>query len=268
MFEDEFRLRPLHWAGFVIYTALVMVYRFVEFDMMAAPAAWYDILVDVVTFAMLAHLGYVALRGRADDLIAPRRRLRLFFVLALTLGSASTVLAESLFIEDFGKEVTLLRAATALPLTLWGLLWLTKFQSEKLSFQAAAAAPVKPTGLDPRDKALQGRLELEMQERKTYLEPNLTIRTLAEKLKTPEHRLRTLINQGLGYRNFSAFLNTYRIKEVKAAFADPDMARIPVLTIAMDAGYNSLAPFNRAFLKSEGMTPSAYRQALPAKSDQ
>ena len=76
----------------------------------------------------------------------------------------------------------------------------------------------------------------------------------------PEYRLRRLINQALGYRNFNSFLNHYRIEEVKAALADPAQAAVPILTMALDAGFSSLGPFNRAFKAETGLTPSEYRQ--------
>lgn len=267
LFEDDFKLNKWHWGTLVLYTGLIFIYRLLEYGAISSVSPVFNLFVDIVTFAMMAHLFLVALRGRADDLIEPRRRLRLYFVLALTLGTVSTVLAENIFMPEFTDEVAFFRAAIALPLTLWGVLWLTKFHPEKLSFQAEEMITPTPKGLDPRDDALHKRLIKEMDDHKIYLEPETTIRTLASKLKTPEHRLRVLINQGLGYRNFSSFLNTYRIKAVKQAFKDPEKTRIPVLTIAMDAGYGSLAPFNRAFLKAEGMTPSAYRQKLLTKSD-
>ena len=102
----------------------------------------------------------------------------------------------------------------------------------------------------------------------TYTEMGLTIRNLAERLKTPEHRLRLMINKGLGHRNFSAFLNTFRIKAAKAALSDPENARLPVITIAMDVGFASLSPFNRAFKAAEGLTPTEYRQATLERADQ
>ena len=68
------------------------------------------------------------------------------------------------------------------------------------------------------------------------------------------------INQGLGHRNFNSFVNGYRIAEVKAALADPRQAEVPVLTIALDAGFNSLGPFNRAFKAETGLTPTEYRR--------
>ena len=64
--------------------------------------------------------------------------------------------------------------------------------------------------------------------------------------------MRRLINQRLGYRNFNVFLNNHRIEEAKAALADPGQAEVPVITIAMDAGFQSLGPFNRAFKATTG----------------
>jgi len=34
---------------------------------------------------------------------------------------------------------------------------------------------------------------------------------------------------------------------------------VPILTIALDAGFGSLAPFNRAFRSHTGCTPTEYR---------
>jgi AraC-like DNA-binding protein len=93
-----------------------------------------------------------------------------------------------------------------------------------------------------------------------YRRENLTIGTLATRLGVPEYRLRRLINQKLGYRNFNVFLNNHRIEEAKAALADPAQVEVPVITIAMDAGFQSLGPFNRAFKAMTGVTPTEYRR--------
>ena len=87
----------------------------------------------------------------------------------------------------------------------------------------------------------------------------MTIAKLAAQLGEPEYRLRRLINGQLGHRNFAAFLNGYRLDEVRAALSDPDQRQVPILTIALDAGFGSLGPFNRAFREVAGMTPTEYR---------
>jgi AraC-like DNA-binding protein len=52
-----------------------------------------------------------------------------------------------------------------------------------------------------------------------------------------------------------------------AAFADPSQADVPILTIALDAGFQSIGPFNRAFKAHTGMTPSAYRKQAESRGD-
>lgn len=266
--KTDFSLGRFEWAGFLIYSMPVFIYRLLELGVISSVPPGLGIFIKTMVFVMMGHLVYVALKGRPDDLIEKRRALRLNFVYGLSAATALIIVAETVLYENHDSLLTTLRAFIVLAITFWAFLWLTKFHAEKLSFKPVKTVPEKPTGLDPRDEALHKRLLEEMDERKIFLEPNLSIRSLAEKLKTPEHRLRVLINQGLGYQNFSTFLNGYRIEAVKAAFADPDNVRIPVLTIALDTGYNSLAPFNRAFLKVVGMTPSAYRQSLLTKSNQ
>jgi AraC-like DNA-binding protein len=72
--------------------------------------------------------------------------------------------------------------------------------------------------------------------------------------------VRRAINQGLGYRNFSAFPNHYRVEQAKEVLSDPAQTTLPVLTVAMDCGFQSLGPFNRAFKVETGMTPTRFRR--------
>ena len=106
-----------------------------------------------------------------------------------------------------------------------------------------------------------------MEHDKAYREEGLSIGTLAGKLGIPEHGLRRLINQRLGYRNFNAFLNGYRLDDVMTALADPAQEAVPILTIALDAGFQSLGPFNRAFKTQAGMTPSEFRRLRLSRPD-
>jgi AraC-like DNA-binding protein len=99
-----------------------------------------------------------------------------------------------------------------------------------------------------------------------YRQEGLTIGGLAAKLDVPEYRLRQAINEGLGYRNFNAFLNRYRIEEAKAALSDPSQRDVAVLTIAMDSGFQSIGPFNRAFKAESGLTPTGFRREALARS--
>ncbi|MGI9281209.1 MAG: helix-turn-helix domain-containing protein [Endozoicomonas sp.] len=102
-----------------------------------------------------------------------------------------------------------------------------------------------------------------MEEQHFYQTEGITISDLAEALHTQEYRLRKLINQQLGYRNFNDFLNGYRIHEACQRLSKPEESTIPVLTIALDTGFRSLSAFNRAFKERTGITPTQYRKQKP-----
>ncbi|MEY4561317.1 MAG: hypothetical protein RLZZ618_594 [Pseudomonadota bacterium] len=120
--------------------------------------------------------------------------------------------------------------------------------------QPPAPAPDAP------DAALIAALASLMASQHVHREEQLTIGSLAARLDVPEYKLRRAINQGLGYRNFNVFLNRYRIDEARRALSDAAQAEVPVLTIAMDCGFQSLGPFNRAFKSETGLTPTEYRK--------
>lgn len=102
-----------------------------------------------------------------------------------------------------------------------------------------------------------------------YRRPKISIRSLADELGLPEYRLRRLIHEELGFRNFNAFLHHYRIREACEALSDPGQARTPILTIALTVGYQSISTFNRAFREVLGETPSTFRaKALDGPEDE
>ena len=129
---------------------------------------------------------------------------------------------------------------------------LDKAKSEK------GAMPEMPSGFTVADQHSLALLTEKMQGG-LYKEPALSVARIAEEIRVPEHRLRALINTYLGYRNISQFLNEYRIAEAKSRLSDVSQRHVPILTIAMEAGYVSLRPFNRAFKEQTAQTPSEFR---------
>jgi AraC-like DNA-binding protein len=110
-----------------------------------------------------------------------------------------------------------------------------------------------------RKAALQQRLLHAMGEGRAYAREGLTLAQLAHQLDTSPAKLREAINENLGYRNFNDFLHHYRIDEAAQRLTAQDL---PILSIALDVGYGSTGPFNRAFKQLKGMTPSEFRSAV------
>lgn len=270
LFRDDFKMGKMEWAGLGIYTLVVGIIRAWDLGYIPDLPAWLLPFNSAFSLLLTGHLIWTALSGRQDDLVEDRRRGRLWFALGMTLAGAISISAEALFYDTAPHLVDLLRGVVTLPIIVWAWFWLADLRFERLLFipenKSVPAAP-KPE-IDPKDNVTHSRLIALMEDESYYTEQGLTIRSLSEKLKVPEHQLRVLINQGMGYRNFAAFLNHYRLGYAKQVLSDPAQARLPVLTIAMDAGFNSLAPFNRAFKQTEGITPTAFRKDALSKAVQ
>lgn len=264
LFDDDFRLRPWHGAVWLLMVGLGLAECFVGGPRALAIA----LTLSSVAFAGVAMLQTVS-SWRAD-LVEGRRQLRLFIVGASSLYIAITALSQLLSgpRPAPGSGINLLEAAALLAIAgtvAWALLRIGPRQSLFLPAEVAivtAAAPPPPAAPrpEPVDADLLTGLEQLMIVERAYRQDGLTIGALAQRLTLPEYRLRRLINQGLGYRNFNSFLNRYRVNEAKAALADRTQIAVPILTIAMDTGFSSLGPFNRAFKAETGLTPSEFRR--------
>ena len=264
IFQDEFRLRTIHWLGLGAYLGVGLPLRIEYlFDLQDLPFI-FEIAVRVISLAMIAHMFWVALSGLRDDLIQARRLTRLWYIVGMAVATSLIVIGEMFYTTLTGDNsdpptISLIRTAIIFPAVAAGAYLYFSLRTQALLFETTAPRLAPKPAIDPRDSATHARLVAAMTEDKLYREHGLGIGDLAARLNVPEHQLRALINKGLGYRNFAAFLNQYRLAEARAALADPQQARTPILTIAMDAGYASLATFNRAFKAEEDITPSAFR---------
>jgi AraC-like DNA-binding protein len=109
-------------------------------------------------------------------------------------------------------------------------------------------------------------LLMHVEQRRSYRVAGVSLADLALELNLPEHRLRSLINQHLGFKNFTSFLNHYRLREVAGRLRDPGEAQRPVVDIAKEAGFESQGAFQRTFKQAFGMTPAEYREADEPRS--
>jgi len=130
----------------------------------------------------------------------------------------------------------------------------------------AQPEPTPDLATDLAEDRLAESLQHAMAVERIYRSEDLSIASLAARLCVPEYRLRRLINQRLGHRNFNTFVNGFRLAEAMAALADPSKRELPVLTIALTAGFQSIGPFNRAFKAATGLTPTEFRKQKLAES--
>ena len=98
-----------------------------------------------------------------------------------------------------------------------------------------------------------------MQKEKMYLDPELTLKSLSLTSGLSEKEISLTINRHFE-KNFYTFVNEFRVEEVKARFTDPGNAHFTILSLALDAGFNSKATFNRIFKSYTGQSPKAFRE--------
>ena len=92
---------------------------------------------------------------------------------------------------------------------------------------------------------------------KPYLDNNLRLVHLADKIGFSSHTLSKLINEK-AQKNFNQFINDYRLEEAKKMLLeDPETS---IKTIYFDVGFNNKATFNTAFKNKFNCTPSEFKK--------
>ncbi|MFZ4477621.1 MAG: helix-turn-helix domain-containing protein [Saprospiraceae bacterium] len=132
---------------------------------------------------------------------------------------------------------------------------------EQRSVQAQEPATSNATGkltmLPEAVEKLRPQLAQFMETERPWLDPELTLSVLAEKIGLNASQLSFLVNNGF-QQNFNDFVNTYRVEEVKRKLNLPEYQHLSLLGVAFESGFNSKATFNRAFKKLTGNAPSQY----------
>ena len=110
---------------------------------------------------------------------------------------------------------------------------------------------------DQELKKYKTRLIDLMEQKDLYLDPELTLRSLAEYMNLPANHMSQLLNKGFN-QNFTEYVNTYRLEHFKKLLQTTDSHHLTVLALAYDSGFNSKTVFNTFFKNKEGITPKAY----------
>ncbi len=287
LFDDDFSFGagvPALWAG-VVAAGAGFCLSMAAFGPWAAPTValqWVLRWVPAV-FALLV-VAAASAHWRVD-LVERRRRLRAFIVAAGSLYALAMVAARLASPTGvLSADAARLDVGALLLITLVAAVAVLRVADVDLFPAAAPLQPPRPTpsgtplgavaamatpALEPPD-ALDQRiavaLEQMMTRERAFRVDDLTLGLLALKLAVPEYRLRRFINLRLGHRNFNAYVNGLRLAEARAALADPARQGASVLEIALEAGFASIGPFNRAFKATSGVTPSEFRRRALADS--
>lgn len=104
---------------------------------------------------------------------------------------------------------------------------------------------------------LKSKIDALMSNQKTYLEPRLNLMDFSQKLDTSPHDISWFLNNILN-KSFYDFINAYRIKEFIQKLEQGQHHTHTLLTLSIEAGFNSKSTFNKAFKEQTQQTPREY----------
>ena len=104
---------------------------------------------------------------------------------------------------------------------------------------------------------LKDAILIYFKEEQPYLDPQLSLSSLATYLKTTSNKISYVINETLD-ANFNELVNSYRLVHFKELAVNTNLKHITILGLAYDSGFNSKSVFNTYFKKIESITPSKW----------
>jgi AraC-like DNA-binding protein len=269
--DDDFALSPLALAAAALLMGLGIA------SARARGTDWHSVAIvlhSLLGLAFVIAALVTVLRGWRQDLVEARRRLRML-ILVLCGGYSTVILIVELFLRAHPPSQALLLVNAGLLATLlFGLACgvLDVSSSIRVAFgwaEPSASPAVQPAEAPARDREqeLIARLQEIMTHNAAYRDANVAIAPLAARLGVPEKKLREVINRQLGFRNFPNYVNAFRVEEVRRRLIDSSQSDVPILTMALEAGFGSIVAFNRAFKDRFGLTPSAYRSRRSERNE-
>jgi AraC-like DNA-binding protein len=131
----------------------------------------------------------------------------------------------------------------------------TLLASDKEEKKKYASSSLTEEGINDYLKKLRALMENE----KIFLQNDLKLGDVAERMNLPAYYVSQVINEKLG-KTFYDFINEYRVEEVKRRFADEKYDHMTILAAGFDSGFNSKTAFYSAFKKNTGMTPTEFKK--------
>lgn len=120
-----------------------------------------------------------------------------------------------------------------------------------------------PNGTDKDMSAMMEKIHEHIVQLENFINPDLTIIELAEKLKVHPKRISTTINT-VKKQNFNAYVNHYRIKKAESLLKNIELHNLSIEGIGNEVGFHSKSAFYSAFKKETGTTPLQYKERVAA----
>jgi len=103
-----------------------------------------------------------------------------------------------------------------------------------------------------------GKLNALMATERVFLESDLSLGSLAARIKLSPHHLSQILNETL-HKSFYDYINEQRVDHARRLLQEPQAS---ITDIAFDSGFNSKNSFYNAFKRHCGVSPSEFRRQV------
>lgn len=250
-----------HWVAPVLMPVLILIFPQIQpyiWPLVSTQLFLYAILISwqLRLFHQVLKANFSNIKTRELDWLA--HLLMAFLVLAL-LDLCRMLIQPleqpwQLFFDQFLSVAVNIGALFVVYLLIW------KALKQQMNFQGASLeesdiAKAVTIAIAPD---LVTEIEQIMLSEKPYLDHELSIQQLADRIGWPVKRLSGVINTHY-QRNFNDFINQYRIEHACHLLKIRPKTE-KMLSIQLDSGFASKSVFNHYFKKIKGCNPSEYRK--------
>ena len=224
---------------------------------------------QALPYIALTVMLFLAHNRKAKDSFSPIGRphllwLRIFIVMILTTAAAGILRLVFNFRAD---SMLLVPLCFSVVVYVAGYMALKHPEALTRADESAPSKKYEKSNLTAeRAETYLKKLLQVMKTERPYVDGDLTLQKLADRLSIPVNHLSQIINERLG-QNFFDFINSYRVKEAQELLVDAAKRHYTVIAIAEEVGFSSKSAFNAVFKKHVNMTPSEFRKAAAPKPD-
>lgn len=229
-------------TGIISLIVMVLRYRMIE-DKLVRKVMKYNSILNATLVPALFILLLIIRSGQGFDYIILKAGIDLFFL----VWNVQSVVLFILFADKIESRIRPTRLNK----------YIKEYQGFEGQGQGTTVSKYENSSLSQIDAEREvAQLFQIMQDEKPYLDPDLTLQVLADRLNMKRNRLSQILNEYCGLK-FYDFINNYRIDEVKQLMLKGKNP-VNILQAAFDAGFNSKTTFYAAFKRTNGMSPSEF----------
>ena len=252
LFDDGFKVRRWHAAPWATVVVLSLINCLVLVPAQTLDPHIFAIAISVISLVFVALAVGQTIASWSTDLVEERRRLRIFVVVATAIYAVVNAILQLLMPANGSSGVLATANAAILAGVVIAIAYSLMRVGGETIFPAAEAQPTAAAAFG----------ESGASDRKLL---NALMRLIRwSHLRDHQAPGAVLGDDKPDPSPFLAWAEAPTSLAARAAVAVVAKV-VPVITIAMDAGFQSLGPFNRAFKATTGVTPTEYRRLNEAR---